>query len=292
MFLVGSISAQDLLVTTKGDSIHCSLIAVNQEQIFFKRTNPPSQQKDSIARSSVIRIIHDYQKPTSTTNNTPTNNLDKNLKKIDPIRKSFIRFAATGGYSFIVGLLPQDISPSFEKYLRELRTGYNFGGDFTYYFRNRIGLGVTANVFRTQVQMDDVIITDEFGTMYKVDMKDNITIRYFAPHVSFLKELESINSSVYAKAGFGLASYTNEAYLIVPLSIKAPSVGAFYEFGFSTKISQLVSFGIQASYLVSTITEYSVSSPYGTQTVKSTGPDGYDSVNRLNASLNICLDIK
>ena len=121
--------AQDLIVT-RTDSIKCKILDVDTVSIEF------SYLSNGIVISNTLPIseISDYK----------YNFFDSRVSGRPIIQEKYpkFRWGVDGGYSRRIGELPEEIS-SFERdYINKLKSGINFGTDYSYYFGKTWGLGI------------------------------------------------------------------------------------------------------------------------------------------------------
>ena len=96
-----TISAQDLIVTEKGDSLNCKITKEQNDYIFFTY-----KDGDEI-RSTLLKVgqIKYYEKYFYTLAEVPTDKLE------DTDKYSRLRVAGHGGWSYLTGIIGEDVPP-------------------------------------------------------------------------------------------------------------------------------------------------------------------------------------
>ena len=114
--------------------------------------------------------------------------------------------------------------------MRKLRSGYNLGGDVTYFINKTCGIGFRYNVFKTSNSMDDVYVEDNDGNILHGKMSDKISIPYVGPFLSIRYTGEKDNS-IFTNLGLGYMGYKDEMVLIDPYEITGSAFGAAIDLG-------------------------------------------------------------
>lgn len=133
--------AQDLLVTAKGDTVRCKILAKTDQQIFISVLQPDGTKISSYVSKDTIRTItpgyfvteSSPEKVTPLLTAPPMNQREKT--KHSP---HGVRFALSGGYSHRLGKLASGLKSSY-------KTGFVIGGDLAGFFNEYIGLGGFVN---------------------------------------------------------------------------------------------------------------------------------------------------
>ena len=139
IFFSNSIFSQDLIVTNDGDSINCKITKVKKDNIYFT-----FKHKDEI-RSTLLPIsnIKTHQFAYFQTSEVPKE------KVVGYENYQHFRIAINGGYSYQTAKVAESVPSDFKDYIRELKSGYHFGGDLTYYFTEPLGFGVKYYLFKS-----------------------------------------------------------------------------------------------------------------------------------------------
>ena len=115
--------AQDLIVTTEGDSLNCKITKEAPDYIYFTYNHEGEIRKTLLTFSSV----RSYQKDYFEKSEIPQ---EKSRIKSKYPR---IRLAAQGGWSYLIPKISDNLGSLLTNYMEELKTGPHFGFDFNYF---------------------------------------------------------------------------------------------------------------------------------------------------------------
>ncbi|MDR3339812.1 MAG: hypothetical protein LBT25_06960, partial [Candidatus Symbiothrix sp.] len=108
--------------------------------------------------------------------------------KKDPISMKEIyphfRLALTGGWSYLTARLSDDTPAEFKDYSKELKSGFHYDVDFSYYFVEQLGVGFKYHEFLSSNKMDNVYATYPDGSTEYGSMSDDIRINFIGPFFS------------------------------------------------------------------------------------------------------------
>lgn len=196
------------------------------------------------------------------------------------------RAAASFGWSYLTAKLSDNIPSDFEQYARELKSGYHYGVELTYYFNKLHGVGFTYNVFRTANSIDNIYVTIPNGPTQYGEMSDDIKVDFIGPVYSLRSYNGVNNNSLLLNIGLGYLGYNNDAKVISDININGSTLGLCWEIGYDIGISENMTIGFQFSYLTGTLTELKVSNGIQTETIK-LEPENYESLNRIDLSVGL-----
>lgn len=212
--------AQDLLVTAKGDTVKCKILAQTDQQIFISALQPEGTKISSYVSKDTIRTItpgyfvtgSSPEKITPLLTAPPTNQREK-------IKRSphGVRFALSGGYSHRLGKLVSGLNSNY-------KTGFVIGGDLAGFFNEYIGLGGFVN--------------------YRQYHNGNVSSVVAGPKILSRFYNRTQNSAFILGVGLGYVSYQESVS-----SIKATggTFGTTLEIGYEIGLSKGVAVMINAS---------------------------------------------
>jgi len=73
---------------------------------------------------------------------------------------------------------------SLKNYAKELKSGYHFSIDASYYLKETFGFGVKFSIFSSQNELDNIILEDTLGNIQSGKISDKITIIYIGPNLN------------------------------------------------------------------------------------------------------------
>jgi hypothetical protein len=272
-----SVQAQDLIITNDGDSLNCKITKIRTDNIYFTFFH-----KGEI-RSTLLPVgqVQFHQYNYYHTSEVPA---DKVVGGVFP----HFRGAINGGWSNRVAKLPDNIPSDFEQYMKDLKSGYHFGLDLSYYLSEQLGLGIKFYNYRSKNEINNIYLTLPNGTAQFGKMSDDISINFIGPFVSTrLFDANKKNSFLFS-LGMGYMGYTDKAVLISDFKIKGSTVGLCWDIGYEIGSSNFP-IGVQISYMIGTLTQFDLSHGAYTETVK-LEKENYESLSRIDLSVGLRLN--
>jgi hypothetical protein len=269
--------SQDLIVTNEGDSLNCKITKIEPDNIHFTHNHNGELRETFLPVSSVKVYQQDYfDKPdippakTKSRGNYPR-----------------VRLAAQGGWSYQIAKSPEGMPSWLEEYVKDLKSGYNLGADFSYFINEGIGLGFKYNYYKSNNHMDDVYIEYDDGTMDYGIMEDNIAINFYGPGFYTRSLSANHNSALIAAISLGYLSYKNEAVLInESFTMEGSSFGMVLDLGYDIGISDDMAIGLQLSFTLGTLSKLEVDYGSHTETIE-LDPDNYENLSRIDLSIGL-----
>jgi hypothetical protein len=276
LLIINSIKAQDLIITKEGDSLNCKITKIKANNIYFT-----FKYKEEI-RSTLLPIgdVKYHQYNHYQTSIVPIDKIIDNKEKYP-----HFRVALNGGWSYRLAKLSNDIPSDFEEYSKDLKSGYNYGLDLSYYFSEHAGFGLKYSDFNSKNEIDIVSTYPDNSTQYG-KMSDNISINFIGPFFSSRFLNANKKNSLIMNIGIGYLGYNNNAVLISDYKIKGSTVGFCWDIGYDIGLSENFALGFQFSYTAGTLTEYELSDASKIQTIK-LDKNNYESLSRIDLSIGL-----
>ena len=275
--IINSMSAQDLVVTSDGDSINCKITKVEKHHIYF------TFKYNEEIRNTLFAIadIKNYQYNFYSTNEVPGGMVLKNKDY------SRIRFGIQGGYSYLTAPVSESVPPDFRDYIRKLKSGFHVGLDFTYYFTEMIGIGIKSSIFNSSNSMDNIYVVDFNGIMVYGKMKDNIINLFLGPDFSLrILGKNKKNSAFVFHFSLGYMRYHIDKILITPYKLTGNTIGMSCDIGYDIVLSKNIALGLQVSGMLGALSKYTISNGIQSQVVHFNKGE-YESLNRLDFSIGL-----
>ncbi len=271
-----SIHAQDLIVTSEGDSLNCKITKIRADNMYFT-----FKHKDEI-RSTLLPLgqVRFHQYNYYQVSEVPADKVLGN--EIYP----HFRAAITGGWSYRVAKLAKNIPSDFEQYIKDLKSGYQYGLDLSYYFSEQLGFGFKYCNYRSKNEIDNVNVTLPDGSSQYGKMSDDISINFIGPFFSTRLLNADKKNSLLMNLGIGYMGYKDKAVLISDFLIKSNTLGLCWDIGYDIGLSENFAIGFQFSYMIGTLTQYKLSDGVNTQTVK-LEKGNFESLSRIDFSVGL-----
>lgn len=239
------LNAQDLLVTTKGDSLNCKITKEKTDLVHF------TFKYENEIRYALIpkQQIKFMKKKFFNFSEIP---FEKLILKDTSYQK--IRIGVNSGFSYMTGKINKEQSNDIQNYYKDLKTGYNIGFDFTYFNSENIGFGLIYSLFRTSNQLNNFIIKDSVtGKIRTGELKDDITLHYIGPYLCTRINSFNKKTSFISNISLGYLSYQNNVTVIDNFKLNGSTIGLLWDIGMDYSIKKNILLGIIFSYKFGTL---------------------------------------
>ena len=264
--------AQDLIATKEGDSLNCKITKVETDYIYF------SIAKDGGVLNTLLPMqqVHYYKYKFYTASELPAD-----AKVEGPKDFPRWRLAINGGWSLRLAKVIETNSSSQTDYLRELKSGYAYGADVTYFWSKKSGIGAKYDVYRSKNEYYDIS-----GPLL---LSDDISITYIGPYYSSRFLTSNKKNSLFMNLGLGYVGYKDDAFVLnSDLLLTGGTAGLLVEVGYDFGLSKSFAMGIQVSLIGGTLTQYKIDDGFNTQTIE-LNEDEYEGLGRINISVGLRL---
>ena len=276
-----SANAQDLIVTSKGDSINCKIDTATSEYLFFNFENSDARVPfTQLPLDQVTVYIREYYpKDISSSGLLPNMENQKNF---------WLSFGVGRSYRF--GEIDPQLSYPMRAYTEKLKRGTVLGINAIYFIGYSSGLGLNYSRFITSNSLEDTQLFNIVGEEVTGNVADNIAISYIGP--SYAARLNSLDKkhSLTGCFGIGFMKYCDVGEYVANFSITGQSVGVLLDVGYNYNISENIAFGIQTSFLGGTLTNYELEYGGRNRTV-SLEEDKYESLGRADFSIRLTIKL-
>jgi outer membrane protein W len=268
---------QDLIITQKGDSLNCKITSIKNNYIYF------TFKYNNEIRNTLLPVdkVKFYKKDFYDNAEVPP---DK-IKNIGQYQR--FRMGGSAGWSYMTAKINENVPADFRQYVKDLKSGYHYGGDFGYYFSESVGLGLISNVFRTNNELDGVAEVDSAGHILRIGkLIDDITVFYIGP--ALLLRYYSFRKNIIFRSDFSLGyiGYNNNATVIDKFTLTGNSAGFIYDIGADFTIDKNLTLGISLSYLFAILGRFEKKMGNSTEII-TLDNDERESVSRLDLSVSL-----
>lgn len=271
-----SIYSQDLLITKSGDTLNCNITKVKSEYIYFTFKHDDEVRNTLLPLKDVITYQHNYYGYSEVPE-------DKTLDK-----KNFKRWRLAGqaGFSYRTGKLADNIPAGFEDYIRELKSGYHYGLDFTFFITEPIGIGLKYTCSKSANSMNNVTLEDPWGETNSGTLNELITMSFYGP--SFTTRLISANktNAFLLSLSIGYLDYNDSFSIVNDYTYNGNTVGLVWDMAYDIGISDRTSLGIMLSLTTGSLSELELSNGINVITEKREA-ENYENLSRIDLSLGL-----
>lgn len=258
--------AQDLVVTSTGDSINCNITKMDAVNIFFTF----KEENDIHKTMMPFQMIRAYQ-----FNFYPGTVIAEPEIEVHP-EFSHWRIGLNGGVSRETSHLALEVPYELVDYAKSLQSGANLSGDVFYYLSEYIGLGVKYAAFSSTADKVSNSNLDNF----------NLDIKFYGPALSGRLMNQTKKNAFFFNVAIGKVDYK----ILMPMAnLTGKTITSMLDVGYDVRIYKKLALGMQLSYLGGYISSFKGNSAYG-----AVNPEdgGYrESLNRLDLSLGIKLNL-
>lgn len=238
--------AQDLIVTTEGDSINCKITKEKDGFVYFLYSRDGSIESTVLKSDAIRSHARDYFSYSEVPDATAQRRVFRPW-----------RMALQGGYSYQTGKLDPSVPADFKDYTNELRSGFHLGLDAARYFNDVLGVGLKVSLLRQANEENEVWIDDGSGQRYG-RMSDDITTLFVAPTFANRYLSSDKKHAFIMNVSLGYLNYTNKAVLVDPVVMKGGTVGAAIDVGYDIAVSNNFQLGLQLSYTGGALSRYTI----------------------------------
>jgi hypothetical protein len=273
---VNALNAQDLIVTTQGDSIRCKITSVTAERIRCLVVHNDELRKVKIPASQVKSSEKDYY----------TRLAARGIQTQNPKSKlSRITVSPYGGLSYLIARVSPEVPAAFKQYIKELKSGYHFGADATVFISERTGVGLKYANFGTSNEAF-VSGTDPSGTTQTGIMRDDITIQYIAPVLASRTVFRNQTTILNTGFSLGYLSYENNATLIDQFKLTGSTVGVGFSFGLENKLSKNLGLEFGLGMIAGSLSQFEKTTGNSKQTI-TLEKEKRENISRIDVSVGL-----
>ena len=159
------------------------------------------------------------------------------------------RFAVQGGGVYRLGKIKENLGKVEEQHLKNMRWGYSYGVDVSYFILENLGLGVKFHNFHSGDSMPVSAIVN--GNLVEGVNEDNVDIYFIGPIATYRLPSRNRNNAFLARVGLGYEGYYDKGTsLNVEGTIKGKTIGVLYEVGYDFGISKHLSVGAALTFVM------------------------------------------
>lgn len=270
--------AQDLIVTDKGDSLNCKITKTRGDYIHFIFKFGDEIRSTLLPQYRVVVYEKDFFNRTE----LPDNIAQRNSKHTK------FRINVSGGYSYLLGRVSDNVPPFLRDYMKKLKSGYHLGADASFFFSENIGIGLKYSMFKTRNVIGNVVFlldaeTDE--TMIGL-IKDDITQHYIGPAFCTRFYSKSKKTAFLSSISLGYINYRNYATQLYDFTLTGSSVGLVWDFGIDFIVGDKLALGLGFACTLGSISSFKVNDGTSTHTLK-LDAENSENISRLDLGIGL-----
>ena len=240
------IIAQDLVVTSKNDSINAKITKIKKGMLHFNFV------KDGEVRKTLLPLaeVKVQQKDFFLKSEVPADYKPKNS-----YTGPKYRIALNGGLSYQTAKTSSSVPDALRDHAKQLKSGYNWGADIHFLTSEYFGFGLKYNTFYSSNVENNVNLTLPDNTVL-YGIKDVNYIHFIGPSVLFKFVSSNGKNAWVSSASIGYMGYKQEQQTgNRNFTYTAATLGLNLDFGYDIYLSKKLSLGLMVSFVTGSLGE-------------------------------------
>ena len=239
-------SAQDLVVTSKNDSINAKITKNKKDILYFYFV------KNGEVRSTLLPLkeVQAHQKNFYLTAEVP-----EDYKPTNSYTGPKYRIALNGGLSYQTAKTSSSVPDALRDHAKQLKSGYNWGADIHFLTSENLGFGLKYNTFYSSNVENNVNLTLPDNTVL-YGIKDVNYIHFIGPSVLFKFVSSNGKNAWVSSTSIGYMGYKQEQQTgNRNFTYTAATLGLNLDFGYDIYLSKKLSLGLMVSFVTGSLGE-------------------------------------
>lgn len=274
----GYARAQDLIVTTTGDSIHCEITTIAPKRIFYTHAGTDSRTQDI-----PIEQVAMYQRkgffPVILGNVV-------NLRE-GGAKKDRWLLELSVGYSRLTAPAQEGLSAEEKDYIDRMRNAMHLSASIGYFWSATMGISAEYHSMMNAKATGTISFPVSADSSVTGPVEDDLTLTFIGANLETISPI-SLRTSFYASVGIGYLKYRNDAVIIERAVVTGHTFALNLRLGVDVELSKKVGAGIQVGYLLARMDRLEYDFGYGKLNVQLPNSQA-QSVNHLDAGLALRL---
>lgn len=196
------------------------------------------------------------------------------------------RFAVQGGGVYRLGKIKENMGAVEEQHIKNMRWGYSYEADASYFILENLGLGVKFHNFHSGDSMPVYAVVN--GNIVEGVSEDNIDIYFIGPIATYRLPSRNRNNAFLARVGLGYEGYYDKGTsLNVEGTIKGTTFGLLYEVGYDFGISKHLSVGAALTFVMGFINAIDLTIKGQGSTHIDLGKDDMENISHLGLNIGL-----
>lgn len=195
------------------------------------------------------------------------------------------KLSVNAGYSDHTSPGKDKIPTPLTEYVKDLKSGSDFGLDFRYYPVEPVGFGIKYSGYTGRSSKASFTSPSKYSIMDK-----DLSVQFIGPCLSTRYLHADMKNAVYFNMAYGYVSYRVNYLADVDFSARGNTLATIYDLGYDLGLTQNVGVGFQISYFKGILKEYKSVYEGEKQNVY-LEPGKYESLHRLDFSIGLKLNL-
>lgn len=269
-----SVFAQDLIVTTQGDSLNCKITKIKEEYLYFSFMHKGEMRSTLLPLSQVTTYQQNYFTVSEVAvERIPNYNEHGNWS-----------LALHGGYSYRLGAIG-DVDQGLREYLMQLKSGFCLGTNLYYYPIEEVGFGLKGSLHRAKASGYAYVLTP--GGSYKYsDVSDNISIWFIGPSLGLRYFRPNNEDSWIVNCALGYVNYTDHLVADGSYTLTGHTVGLNSEIFYDMQFANKTGLQIGISTYLANLFKYRLDDGNTIETIE-LQEEEYESLTRIDLTIGL-----
>ncbi|MCB9185040.1 MAG: hypothetical protein H6591_14115 [Flavobacteriales bacterium] len=214
--------AQDIIVTTAMDTIHCTITLVRDDRIHYVTEGPGARRNASIDKEEVygyhqqgyLPVILDksvspqpdyYASPRRSDGHESYETELPRRSAVDPVRLSF-----NAGWTWRTAPVATGLPTEWQNHLKGLRNGRQLGADLTAFTKEGFGLGASLGLAQWENSTASVPFYLDNGDTVYYAIRDRVSMGHMSAQAVWRHMDADSRVRFYSRIGIGYSWYRDE----------------------------------------------------------------------------------
>ena len=264
-FVISHVKAQDLIVTSEGDSLNCRITKQNAQFVHFTFAKGGLAKNTLLPANKVATVQKGFY---------GSSQLPAGMSSVSGKDYSKWQYGVRAGYAYRTAKVSDQISSQYQDYMKKLKSGFVLGGDIHYFVSEPLGFGLKYSFNKHK---------NEEG----IDVKDDISMHYIAASMLNRYVLVNPRNTFLLGINLGYQSYKDKTIVIGNhVDVTGSTAGFGLDAGFAHQLSagSAIHFGL--AYNMATLYKIKVGQGSIKQTVK-LEKGQYEGLSRLELTIGM-----
>ncbi|GHS85759.1 hypothetical protein FACS1894201_05850 [Bacteroidia bacterium] len=248
LVIVCGLQAQDLIVTSEGDTINCKITKTTKDYVHF------TFKYNNEIRNTLLPVdkITTQQKDYFSESEVPA---DYTYKEIFP----HFRLAVDGGWQYRIAKMADGVDNDWLDHAKKMRSGFHYDIQAAYFFTKLMGIELMFSQQLFEHSVGDVYLTDDYGNLIASgNFNEKNAFNYIAANYLIrLFDSKKKNCWVFSY-GLGYIGYKNRVFLdnVEYVKITAATLGITASVGYDLVFSKDLVLGFKVSMMDGSFRDY------------------------------------
>lgn len=246
--------SQDLIVTSKNDSIKGTITNITNFDIFYTNNIDAGVNEKKIELSNISFYVLDYYKKKERKKILQKGNINIHFFN-DNIDDSEIEI--NGGYSNILGEIENN---GLQNYYKALKQGFHVESSMKHFLSNKVALGIKYNFLFSEIDMYKIQTYDSYyGRVNTLYVSGDVQISFIGPLISFRFHNKTNFNAFQITLSPGYIAYKeNFRFHSITYTVMGHTIGLSGSLSYNIHLAKQLYLTLNSAMFLGTISHYTV----------------------------------